>query len=323
LHGYKLGAVDYLFLPIVPDVLKAKVKAFVELARQTQVIRRQAERLAYHNQQQARQIELIQQLNRTLTAANHELESFSYTISHDLRAPLRALKGYSEFLVESCCGNGNQTVFDEAALDCIKRIHLAAVCMDNLTNDLLQYSHIARERIELAPVFLEDVVQELVRMNLALQAPAAEVSTSPALEPVLAHRSLLLHCLENLTSNAIKFVAPGIKPRVHIRTARVGEKIRICVDDNGIGIDPVHHKRIFGLFERVGDVRRYEGTGVGLAIVARAAERMGGSCGLDSKPNVGSSFWIELPAAPITSASPNPASAPKTQHTLIIQKMPL
>jgi CheY-like chemotaxis protein len=139
LRGYKLGAVDYLYLPIVPEVLKAKVKAFADMARQNQVIRRQAEHLAFHNQEQARQLKTIQELNRNLTETNKELESFSYTISHDLRAPLRALKGFSAYLLESCADQ-----LDETARDCAERIHRAATCLDTLTHDLLKYSHIAR-----------------------------------------------------------------------------------------------------------------------------------------------------------------------------------
>src|SRR5688572_2194519 len=100
LKGYRLGAVDYMFLPVIADVLKAKVAAFVELAGQTALIKRQAEYLAFHNQEQARKLEVIQQLNEELREANEQLETFSYSVSHDLRAPLRSLQGFSEVLLE-------------------------------------------------------------------------------------------------------------------------------------------------------------------------------------------------------------------------------
>lgn len=289
LHGYKLGAVDYLFLPVVPDVLKAKVKVFVELERQNQIIRRQAEHLAIHNREQARQLQMIQELNRTLTETNRELESFSYSISHDLRAPLRALRGYGEYLIESC-----RERLDETGRECIYRIHRAAISLDNLTHDLLDYTHIAREKIELQPLALGPLIEELIHMNPRLQDPGVDLCIEPELHSVMGHRSLLIQCLSNLIHNAVKFVAPDARPQVRVRSAQVNGRIRVYVEDNGIGIPPAYHHKVFGLFERVGEVQNYEGTGVGLAIVARAVERMNGSCGVKSTPGVGSSFWIEL-----------------------------
>lgn len=291
LHGYKLGAVDYLFLPVVPDVLKAKVRVLVELARQNQVIRKQAEHLAFHNHEQARQLQLIQDLNNSLMETNKELESFSYSVSHDLRAPLRALKGFSEYLLETSLES-----LDETGRDCVRRIHRAAICLDSLTHDLLEYTHIARQKVEMEAVDPGAVVQEVLSMDPGLQSGELDIVTAP-MERVMGHKALLLHCLNNLINNAVKFVAPGVRPRVRIYSAQTGNCVRICVEDNGIGVEPAYQKRIFGLFERVGNVKNYEGTGVGLAIVARAVERMGGHCGVTSAKGEGSCFWIELARA--------------------------
>jgi two-component system, sensor histidine kinase and response regulator len=304
LRGYKLGAVDYLYLPIVPEVLKAKVRAFVGMVRQNLIIRRQAECLAFHNQEQARQLKVIQDLNRNLLETNKELQSFSYTISHDLRAPLRALKGFSAHLLESCAPS-----LDETARDCAERIYRAAICLDNLTHDLLKYSHIARQDISLVPVQIRHLIDDFIALDERVRSTAAEIIVAEPLHEVLAQPSLLMHCLANLVGNAIKFVAPGVKPRVRLGAALAGDKVRITVTDNGIGIHPSHHARIFGLFERVGDVHRHDGTGIGLAIVARAVERMNGSCGVESAPGEGSCFWIELAAARPSQ------NAPESQRT--------
>jgi len=289
LKGYSLGAVDYLFLPVIPEVLKAKVTVFVELARQKRLIQRQAENLALHNQEQTRQLEMIQKLNEDLQEANRELEAFSYTVSHDLRAPLRALKGYTDILLEDYGPK-----LEATAKEYLSNLERAVVRMDALTRDLLSYSRIVRQQIELEPVCVDAVCREVTAMNPALQPPNTEMVVPPNLLPVRAHPTLLGQCLANLLDNAAKFVAPGVTPRIHIRTEPRGDRVRIWVEDNGVGIDPAHHQKIFGIFERVGHLKTNQGTGIGLAIVARAAQRMGGICGVESSVGNGSRFWIEL-----------------------------
>jgi len=292
LKGYSLGAVDYLFLPVIPEVLKAKVTVFVELARQKRLIQRQAENLALHNQEQTRQLEMIQKLNEDLQEANRELEAFSYTVSHDLRAPLRALKGYTDILLEDYGPK-----LEATAKEYLSNLERAVVRMDALTRDLLSYSRIVRQQIELEPVCVDAVCREVTAMNPALQPPNTEMVVPPDLLPVRAHPTLLGQCLANLLDNAAKFVAPGVTPRIHIRTEPRGDRVRIWVEDNGVGIDPAHHQKIFGIFERVGNLKTNQGTGIGLAIVARAAQRMGGICGVESSVGNGSRFWIELAGA--------------------------
>jgi two-component system, sensor histidine kinase and response regulator len=282
LKGYSLGAVDYIFLPVIPEVLKAKVTVFVELARQTQLIKRQAERLAFHNQEQARKLELIEKLNAELQEANQQLEAFSYSVSHDLRGPLRSLKGFAEILMEDY---GPQ--LDDPARGYLKKLVTSATRMEQLTRDLLEYSRIVREEMTLERVCLDKLITDVLAMNHLHHAPSVEVNIEHGLLPVMAQPTLLSQCLSNLLSNAVKFVTSGTQPRVSIRTER---------NENGIGIDPAHHKKVFGIFERVGNVKAHEGTGIGLAIVARAVQRMGGQYGVESALGNGSRFWIELPA---------------------------
>jgi hypothetical protein len=291
LKGYGLGAVDYLLLPVIPEVLKAKVNVFVDLAQQTKLIVRQAENLARQNEAQTQQLEMIQKLNRDLQEANRELEAFSYSVSHDLRAPLRALKGYTDILLDDYGPK-----LDGPAKGYLINLNRAVIRMDALTRDLLNYSRIVRQSIELEPVNVDTVCRDVAAMNPALQPPNADMIVSPDLLPVRAHPTLLVQCLANLLDNAAKFVAPGVTPRIHIHTEPRGERVRIWLEDNGIGIDPAHHQKIFGIFERIGNLKNNEGTGIGLAIVARAVQRMGGKCGVESSPGNGSRFWIELAA---------------------------
>ena len=208
--------------------------------------------------------------------------------------------------------------------------------MDTLTKDLLRYSRVSRETVKLAPTSVEDLLHESL-IGLRAHFGKDCITIQSPLHPVMAEPVLLQQCLANLVENAAKFVQPGRPPRVQIRTelmencspghsqppphsvhaafhpvhsypsarsrrtrvlpAWLHACVRIWVEDNGIGIAPDYHKKIFGLFERVGDVSTYQGTGIGLAIVAKATQRMGGSCGVESTPGEGSRFWIELPAA--------------------------
>ncbi|HZO52592.1 MAG TPA: ATP-binding protein [Bryobacteraceae bacterium] len=293
LKGYRLGAVDYMFLPVIAEVLKAKVSVFVELAQQTAVIKKQAEYLAFHNQEQARKLEVIQQLNEELREANEQLETFSYSVSHDLRAPLRSLQGFSEVLLEDYAQN-----LDEDGRLYLDRIKAASIQMEQLTRDLLQYCRIAREDMTPQAVAIDALLKDVMSMNNFILPPGGQLIVREGLSRVLANPTLLGQCLSNLLNNAFKFVAPEVVPHVEIWTERTNGRVRILVQDNGIGIDPAHHQKVFGIFERVGNVKQHEGTGIGLAIVARAAQRMGGHCGVDSRLGAGSRFWIELPAAP-------------------------
>ncbi len=293
LKGYELGAVDYLFLPVVPQVLKAKVTVFVELARQTQIIKSQAEDLAAHNRRQAEQLEVIQKLNDELKIANSELEAFSYTVSHDLRAPLRSITGYVNILLEDY---GER--LDEEGRGHLGALDRASKRMDALTRDLLAYGRVARESVTLEPVQLKPLLEAIISLTVVGNGNPAKIVIEPDLLDVMGHRFLLEQCLSNLINNATKFVTPGVTPEVHIRTEPRGNQVRLWIEDNGIGIDASYHHKIFSIFERVGDLHRYEGTGIGLAIVHRSVQRMGGACGVKSNLGEGSRFWVDLVSVP-------------------------
>jgi signal transduction histidine kinase len=216
-----------------------------------------------------------------------QLESFSYTVAHDLRAPIRALTGYTEILLSEFAA-----ALPTEAAAMLRRLNVASRHLDLLTRDLLLLSRIAREKIALQPVDVSEIVADIVDSSPALQA--CRPSIAPALGTVKAHRRLLQQCLSNLLDNAVKFSVPGSSPRITVRSEVRNDRIRIWVEDEGIGIPAVAHGRIFEIFERLPGPSQTEGTGIGLAIVARAAAEMQGSYGVESAEGKGSRFWVEF-----------------------------
>jgi signal transduction histidine kinase len=227
-------------------------------------------------------------------------------MSHDLRAPLRAMAGYSTALREDYA-----PALDATARGYVDRIVAAAERMDRLICDLLEYSRLGRHELRLAAVDLEAVVDDVLQqLAPAVRSSAARVRVHAPLRPVLAHRATLTHCVQNLLENAFKYVAPGAAPQVDVSTEGVGALVRLTVADHGIGVAPEFQARIFEPFKRLHGVRDYEGAGMGLAIVRRAAHRMGGDCGIESRAGEGARVWIELqaaePGAPRAGAIPRP-----------------
>jgi PAS domain S-box-containing protein len=212
----------------------------------------------------------LEKANRALAATNQELEAFVYSVSHDLRAPLRSVHRYGTMILED-----HDQVLPPEVKEQLGFITAAAVRMDDLIRDLLAYSHVSRQEITLRPVDSASVVAEVLK-NLAgdLRERRAEVTVDTALPPVVGDPVLLSQAITNLLSNAVKFVATGKPPRVRIGAESRGQTVRLWMDDNGIGIPEDARSRLFRLFERL--TQEYPGTGIGLAIVKRAVERMGG-----------------------------------------------
>jgi PAS domain S-box-containing protein len=226
-----------------------------------------------------------------LTEAIAQMEEFSYSVSHDLRAPVRAMQGYAQATLEDY---GN--TLDDQGREYLNHIVRSAERMDRLVRDLLTYSRLARSELELQPVSLDRLVRDIVSHYPEMQQPNAEIITRGTLHSVIAHEPSLTQAISNLLSNAVKFVAPGVKPEVELYSEQQGKRLRLWVHDNGIGIKPEYRGRLFGLFERIHNGKHYEGTGIGLAVVRKSVERMGGRVGMESN-GTGSKFWIELPAA--------------------------
>jgi signal transduction histidine kinase len=187
---------------------------------------------------------------------------------------------------------------DEHAKKYLDRIIRGGTRMDRLIQDILTYSRLSRREIQLHPISLDKLTREIVRQYLDLGSAAnPDISVEGQLSTVIGHEPSLSQAISNLLNNAVKFVAPGATPKVHVRTERRNGDVRLWIEDNGIGIKPEYQHRLFSVFERVHPEKNYEGTGIGLAIVRKAAERMGGKAGVESDGVNGSKFWIQLPAA--------------------------
>ena len=241
---------------------------------------------------------VVNRRTHELRLSNQQLETFVASITRDLRAPLRSMQGFSQLLVQDHAAKLNQQGRDYA-----NYINTAAQMMDRLLNDLLAFSQISQQKIELVPVALESVVQSaLSGCETEIVESEAVIDSNSPWPAVLAHATTLRQVLVNLIGNAVKFVA-GKTPEVKLRTEeRPGGIVRIWVEDNGIGIPPEFHERIFQVFQRL-HTTSYSGTGIGLAVVQKGVERMGGHVGLLSAPGEGSRFWVELLKAPAPTAT--------------------
>jgi signal transduction histidine kinase len=233
--------------------------------------------------------EKVRERTARLEQTISELEAFSYSMSHDLRAPLRAMRGYSQVLLDDYAAS-----LDAAGQEYLKRILTASERLDRLVQDVLRYSRCAREAIDCVPINLEALVAAVIAEYAPLHAPNAEIVVEKPLLKVCGHEASLTQVISNLLANAVKFVEPGRRPIVKIWTETRGSRVRVFFSDNGIGIAPEHHAKIFRMFERLSAAGEYEGTGIGLAIVAKAVERMGGDVSVESEPGRGATFWIEL-----------------------------
>jgi len=234
----------------------------------------------------------VAQRTASLTEALAQMEQFSYTVSHDLRAPVRAIKGFTEVALEV-----HGPTMEPKLRSLLDKVGSSAQRMEQLIADILEYSRVVRADLKLAPISLDEFLPAIIRQNPDLQPPRASVAICAPLDPVIGHEPCLSQAITNILRNAVKFVRPGDSPRIQLWTERHNGTVRLWIKDNGVGINPKYHDRLFRLFERAHVSPLYEGTGVGLAIVRKSTEKMGGQVGLESDGVSGSSFWIELPAA--------------------------
>ena len=262
-----------------------------EVATQLAIAITQA-RLHEQVKRQAAELEQrVQDRTRALESANRELSAFSHTVSHDLKAPLRGMEGFARALEEDYADR-----LDATGREFLSRIQISAGRMSRLIDDLLQYSRIEHRAGERTAVALEPLIDELTE-ELAgeIATRGLTVSAELTVAEVAAEREGLREALANLLSNAVKF-SPARGAVIALRSYREGDQVVIAVADRGVGFDMQYHDRIFGIFERLHSQDEYPGTGVGLAIVRKVAERHGGRAWAESEPGKGSTFYLALPA---------------------------
>lgn len=236
---------------------------------------------------------LVRERTASLQSAIEQMEEFSYSVSHDIRAPIRAMRGYAQMLIDDFGPR-----LDPTARELIGRIHRNGTRMERMIQDLLTYTRVARREMSADLVSLDRLVREVIECNPEMAPDRVDIEIVETLPEVMAHEPSLTQVISNLLGNAVKFVARGTRPHVRIGSERTPGRLRLWFEDNGVGIRPEFHARVFGMFERFHSQGEFEGTGIGLAIVRKAVERMGGTVGVVSDGRTGCRFWIELPAAP-------------------------
>ena len=314
--GYRAGAVDYIYKPVNPDLLRAKVSVFVDLYRKNQRLIAQEQKLVAINRNLEMEInerkaseEKVTELNRQLLenisrleGANKDLDLFAFMASHDLQAPLRKIRMFSDRLLAS-----NENSFSKEGRLYLTRIQEVSKRMQDLINDILRFSKISVEKQSFEEVDLNGVVGDVLsEMDGVIQEKEATVTVDRL--PVLPASTVLMGPLfSNLISNSLKYSKKKEPPRIRIRYeegpalatpgAAQGETRygRIFIEDNGIGFDPKYAEQIFDMFRRLHSSAEYEGTGIGLALCKKIVEMHNGFISALGKPGEGAVFIVSLP----------------------------
>jgi PAS domain S-box-containing protein len=226
-----------------------------------------------------------------LQSANKDLESFSYSVSHDLRAPLRAINGFSEII-----DRRHRTSLDEEGQHYLDNIVQASKRMGQLIDDLLTYSRLGRQGVHHGPVNLGDVLVDILQEQQdRLSESGGTITIADGMPTIISDRTLLGQILGNLVENSITFHQPKVPPQVKISWTAEDGAVILCVSDNGIGIPSEYFDKIFNIFQRLQSDEQFPGTGIGLSNVKKSVELLGGKVWVESTVGTGSSFFIKLP----------------------------
>ncbi|MEP6887944.1 MAG: response regulator [Nitrospirales bacterium] len=300
IRGYLMGAVDYLFKPFIPEVLQSKVAVFVDLYRVRARASQQARELAAINQRLEQEInerkrtEWELKLHQAqLEAANTELEAFSYSVSHDLRAPLRHIDGFADLLQQH-----GSSQLDEKGRRCVTKISESASRMGRLINDLLEFSRMGRNEMRRQQVNMNYLVKDVIdQLQSEVEGRHISWNIGP-LPDVQGDSAMLRQVLANLIANAIKYTSPRERAHIDIgcRTEESHETV-IFIRDNGVGFDMQYGYKLFGVFQRLHSNTQFEGTGIGLANVRRIIAKHGGRTWAEGVIHEGATFYFSLPHA--------------------------
>lgn len=313
--GYRAGAVDYIYKPVQPELLRAKVAVFAELYRKTHQLMQQEEKLIGINRSLEIEIkdrilseQKVNELNKQLLENIHQLESinkeldrFAYMASHDLQEPLRKIRIFSERISMKYSNE-----LDEEGKTYIDKMQMACERMQNLINDILAFSKLNVEKEVMVPSDINSIIDEvLVDMEQEIMEKKAivEVEKIPKLT---VHPRLIKPLFQNLISNSLKYSRKEIAPVVKITAKfdeplkspeinQVGKFCRINVQDNGVGFEQEYAEQVFTMFKRLHIGAEYQGTGIGLAICKKIVEQHKGFISVKSAVNEGSTFMISLP----------------------------
>jgi signal transduction histidine kinase len=283
--GYRMGGVDYIYKPINSDLLKAKVGVFVELYRKNHQLRLQEQHLTRLNEQL---MENVQQLKST----NEELERFAYAASHDLQEPLRKIMVFSDRL------KSKVKDLDEQGQGFLQKILLASSRMQQLIKNILEFSKSAVHSDAFEETDLNGLIENILSdLEVSIEQKQAVFLIEPL--PVLSILPIQLRQLfQNLIINALKFSRPGHPPEIRIYAEKISganDFYRIHIKDNGIGFEQKYADQIFSLFRRLHSNDHFEGTGIGLAICKKIAEKHNGTISAISAPGEGATFVLDLP----------------------------
>jgi len=293
--GYDLGAVDFVFAPVVPAILRAKVAVFVELYRAQQELRR------YRSQLEM----LVEERTTALTAVNRELEAFSYSVSHDLRAPLRHISGFSQLLVEEF-----GSTLDPNAQQYLERIQAGAQKMGVLVDELLNLARVGRHALNLQPTQLNAMVAEVIAI-LQPDCQGRQVEWIIADLPAVACDPVLVkQIFQNLLANALKFTRPRARAVIEVSHREEEDRRPVfMVRDNGVGFSMKYVDKLFGVFQRLHRVEEFEGTGIGLVTVQRIVRKHGGQVWAEGELDKGAAFYFTLEVGKQTESKNNAATA--------------
>jgi PAS domain S-box-containing protein len=301
--------VSNLYKEDTQDVIQCNIRDITDRRRVEKALDHARDQLTH----QAAELErVVEERTAELRKTVGELQAFSYSASHDMRSPLRSMQGFAQILLDEYSGK-----LDERGVDFLQRIMHSAMRLDRLLQDVLTYSGVLHSHCVMGPVDLDRLMRDIIQTYP--NGNNAHFQIQEKLPCVLGNEAFLTQCFSNLLGNAAKFVGLGTIPRIEIgvephesvKPAALEEAadgfigpprpaattVRIWIRDNGIGIAPENHKRIFRMFERIHPAKEYEGTGIGLTIVGKAAERMGAEVGFESELGKGSRFWIQLQKA--------------------------